>query len=213
MQAATAPALAPGPRALPLAAVAVLHGVLISLFLYMPSVRERFVMPALVYVDARPSPAPRQEPKPLPPTKIALHTPAPVEVPLPHITLAPEIPVAQAQTAPTITVAAVSAPPEPAAPPSPLVPPRFDMAYLNNPSPSYPAMSRRLHEQGRVILRVLVSEGGTADQVEIRTSSGSERLDQAAIDAVRRWRFAPARQGALAVSAWALVPILFQLDT
>jgi protein TonB len=92
-------------------------------------------------------------------------------------------------------------------------PPRYDMSYLNNPPPAYPNLSRRMKEQGRVILRVLVNASGAAEDVEVRASSGSVRLDRAAIDAVRRWRFAPARRGAETVAAWALVPILFQLDT
>jgi protein TonB len=86
------------------------------------------------------------------------------------------------------------------------------MAYLNNPPPAYPPLSRRLKEQGRVLLRVLVSTAGNAQDVELRTSSGSERLDRAAIEAVRRWRFSPARRGAETIAAWALVPIVFQLD-
>ena len=46
----------------------------------------------------------------------------------------------------------------------------------------------------------------------MRTSSGYERLDRAAVEAVRHWRFAPARRGTETIAAWALVPILFQLD-
>ncbi len=87
------------------------------------------------------------------------------------------------------------------------------MSYLNNPAPAYPMVSRRLKEQGRVLLRVLVSASGDAQNVELRTSSGSDRLDRAAIDAVRHWRFAPAKRGGETIAAWALVPILFQLDT
>lgn len=62
-----------------------------------------------------------------------------------------------------------------------------------------------------MLLRVFVEPGGTAGQVEIKASSGSPRLDQAAIDAVRRWQFVPARRGEEAVGAWVLVPILFNL--
>lgn len=90
--------------------------------------------------------------------------------------------------------------------------PRFDAAYLQNPQPDYPAVSRRIGEEGRVILRVLVSAEGRAEEVEVRTSSGSSRLDQAALASVKRWRFEPARQGAQAVPAWVLVPISFHLD-
>jgi periplasmic protein TonB len=88
---------------------------------------------------------------------------------------------------------------------------RFDADYLQNPSPVYPPMSRRLGEEGKVILRVLVEPAGVPSTIEIKVSSGSVRLDQAALDAVRRWKFVPAKQGADAVTAWVLVPILFNL--
>ena len=102
----------------------------------------------------------------------------------------------------------------PALPPAPLpvIAPRFDAAYLDNPSPVYPALSRRLGERGRVLLRVYVNADGTAREVQVRTPSGSARLDQAAKQAVERWRFVPARQGEDAVGAWVLVPISFQLE-
>ncbi|ASJ23956.1 TonB_C domain containing protein [Laribacter hongkongensis] len=48
--------------------------------------------------------------------------------------------------------------------------------------------------------------------MEIDTSSGFARLDQAAVTAVRQWRFAPARHGDVPVAAWARVPIRFRLD-
>ncbi|HJW33706.1 MAG TPA: energy transducer TonB [Holophagaceae bacterium] len=90
--------------------------------------------------------------------------------------------------------------------------PRFDAAYLQNPEPEYPNLSKRLGEEGRVILRVLVNPEGLADQVEIRQSSGHSRLDQAALGTVRRWRFIPARRGPERLAAWVLVPLSFQLD-
>ncbi|WP_246591019.1 energy transducer TonB [Georgfuchsia toluolica] len=97
-----------------------------------------------------------------------------------------------------------SAPPAPSAP-------RFDADYLQNPAPAYPSLSRRLGEEGKVVLRVFVDPSGRPSQVEIKTSSASERLDQAAQDAVRRWKFTPARRGDEAVAAWVLVPIVFNL--
>jgi protein TonB len=102
--------------------------------------------------------------------------------------------------------------PEPA-PPAPIVPPRFDADYLQNPPPVYPAPSRRAGEQGRVLLRVVVRPDGTAQSVELRQSSGSQRLDEAALEAVRRWRFVPARQGSVPISAAVIVPIVFSLES
>jgi protein TonB len=92
-----------------------------------------------------------------------------------------------------------------------VVPPQFNADYLNNPAPQYPALSRRLGEEGRVVLRVLVDERGLPARVELRSSSGHERLDAVALNTVRRWKFAPARRGDQAVSAWVLVPISFSL--
>lgn len=99
---------------------------------------------------------------------------------------------------------------EPALAP-PVVPPRFDAAYLNNPSPAYPALSRRNGETGRVLLRVLVSRQGNAAQVTLHESSGYARLDAAAQAAVRDWRFVPAQQGDTSVEEWVIVPIHFKL--
>jgi protein TonB len=104
----------------------------------------------------------------------------------------------------------VAAPAE-VAPQVAVTPPRFDAAYLDNPSPPYPTMSRRMGEQGKVLLRVLVNADGSAAQVELKNSSGSSRLDQSALDTVKRWRFVPAKLGTQAVTAWVLVPISFTL--
>jgi protein TonB len=108
--------------------------------------------------------------------------------------------------------------PAPAAPvnvapvPEAITAPRFDADYLDNPKPVYPHASRRLGEQGKVLLRVYVSAAGLAEKVEIKLGSGFARLDQSAHDAVSRWRFVPARRGEQAVAAWVQVPITFQLD-
>lgn len=139
----------------------------------------------------------------------------------------PKTPVPPQQK-PPLLAAASDAPPSPAAPsaqppaapaasapvqaaPTAVVPPRFDAAYLDNPAPPYPPLSRRMGEQGTVILRVLVSPAGNAQQVELKSGSGSPRLDQSAVETVKRWRFVPARLGADAVAAWVLIPIAFSL--
>jgi periplasmic protein TonB len=99
------------------------------------------------------------------------------------------------------------------APPPPVITaPIFAADYLDNPAPAYPSLSRRAGEQGRVVLRVLVSPSGKADEVEIRTSSGHHRLDESARDTVRRWRFIPAKRGDEPVQAWVLIPISFRLE-
>lgn len=70
------------------------------------------------------------------------------------------------------------------------------------PALAAPAMAKRRGEQGRVLLRVLVSADGDALTVEVLASSGSETLDRTAVEAVRPWRFVPARLGTTPVEAW-----------
>jgi periplasmic protein TonB len=92
-----------------------------------------------------------------------------------------------------------------------VIQPQFDADYLNNPKPVYPAMSRRLGEEGQVLLRVLVSSQGSPEQIQLLQTSGFPRLDQAAEAAVSKWRFIPARVGSVATTAWVQVPVSFQL--
>ena len=112
-----------------------------------------------------------------------------------------------------------TAPAAPAAPAAPsaaraetVTPPSFSAAYLRNPPPAYPAAARRNGEEGTVTLRVLVSAEGSPTRIELERSSGSRLLDAAAIEAVRGWRFQPARRGSQAIEDWALVPLRFRLD-
>ncbi|WP_411727846.1 TonB family protein [Methyloglobulus sp.] len=91
-------------------------------------------------------------------------------------------------------------------------PPNFNPAYLHNPAPHYPSVSKRLGEQGRVLLRVQVSADGTAGSIALQASSGSARLDQVALESVKKWRFVPAKRGGQAISASVVVPVRFLLE-
>jgi protein TonB len=91
------------------------------------------------------------------------------------------------------------------------VAPDFNANYLSNPRPDYPHASNRLREHGVVRLRVYVTEGGRPGEVVLYKSSGYARLDKAATDAVWRWQFQPARRAGVAVAAWVVVPIKFNL--
>ena len=93
-----------------------------------------------------------------------------------------------------------------------VVPPSVEADYLHNPPPTYPRMSRRLGEQGTVVLRVRISAQGLPEQVALRTSSGFARLDQAALDAVPRWRFVPGQRNGVAEAMWFNVPVRFVLE-
>ncbi|WP_240825970.1 energy transducer TonB [Desulfovibrio sp. UIB00] len=77
--------------------------------------------------------------------------------------------------------------------------------------PSYPALSRRMGEEGRVVLNVLVKADGTAGAVSVKRSSGFPRLDDAASNAVRVWRFEPYKIGGLAADHEYSVVVDFSL--
>lgn len=156
------------------------------------------------------------EPAPAPPPAARTKSPSPAKAPAP---------VAVEKTAPS-TAPQASSPVTPTAPSSSAestskanstepagetVAPRFDAAYLNNPPPNYPLMAKRLGEQGKLLLRVHVLANGSADQVILYKTSGSNLLDEAAQEAVRRWRFVPAKQATSAIAAWVIVPITFHL--
>ena len=206
-----APRLTQAPRGASLATVATLHVALVALLLMMPPMRERIVAAQALMVQLQAET--RITPPELKRATPALQKPVNVTIPVQPIAIAPEVAIdPPAHRASETPVPIASAPKAADAGPA-IEPPRFDVSYLNNPAPAYPPVSRRMKEQGRVLLRVLVSAAGSAENVEVRTSSGSERLDRAAVDAVRQWRFAPARRGGETIAAWALVPILFQLDT
>lgn len=88
----------------------------------------------------------------------------------------------------------------------------FDAAYLRNPPPEYPPQSRTLEEEGVVKLKVRVSVEGRALTVEMAKSSGFKRLDAAALEAVRQWRFVPAKQDGQALEDTVIVPLRFTLN-
>lgn len=198
-----------------LAVVLVLHAAGLWLLLQFESNRVQIgAMPPLMVsliappeiVPPRPEP-PKPRPRPVDPPKLKRLAAKPVDnVPEPNTV--PQQPTPPVEAAPMPN----QVPPAPiAAPPAPITPPNFNVAYLDNPPPVYPAISRRMGERGTVLLRVYVSSGGHAEKVEIKVSSGSQRLDGAAMEAVRQWQFVPAKQGDQAVAAWVLVPISFNL--
>ena len=121
----------------------------------------------------------------------------------------------QATPAPVVEPAKVPPSPPPVVTnpaPTTFSPARFDAAYLHNPRPNYPAVSRRLGEEGKVLLRVLVSPDGRAAAVNLEKSSNFERLDEAARQAVAQWRFVPAKRGDEAVEATIIIPLVFRLE-
>ncbi|MEY3971525.1 MAG: hypothetical protein RLZZ80_1223 [Pseudomonadota bacterium] len=170
--------------------------------------------PILASIIAPSSPSPVVVPAPTPPKPVVKETPKKIltSPPAPTPVAPTPEPVKKAEHSPVVeqrTDTKTKASQEAAA--SEVIQPKFDADYLNNPKPGYPSISRRLGEEGVVMLRVYVSAQGTPDQIQLLKSSGFARLDQAAQEAVGRWRFVPARQGKIATAAWVQVPVSFQL--
>jgi protein TonB len=172
-----------------------------------------------------PPPPPKATPKPPPPPPVAVKPvqapPTPTSITVP---VSPEPP--KPEPAPVV-VAAPSPSPAPAAPvavappappaPAPAAPViktvTSGVQYVVAPEPVYPSMSRRLGEQGRVVLRVLVGTDGIPERVEVQRSSGFQKLDAAARDAARGAKFKPFTEDGKPIPVWAVVPIVFELDS
>lgn len=83
--------------------------------------------------------------------------------------------------------------------------------YLRNPPPPYPEQARQKKQEGLVLIRVRVTPEGRAGSVQVDKSSGWPLLDQAALRAVRNWRFHPARAAGIAVASEVVIPVRFDL--
>jgi len=108
----------------------------------------------------------------------------------------------------------VPAPPPPPAPPEAPPGPEVRARPLPGacPAPAYPARERLLRREGTVRLLLSVLADGTVEEAGVETSSGSDPLDAAALEAVRRWRFEPARRGGRAVPDLVIQTIRFRID-
>lgn len=211
-----------------LALVILVHAALLAMLVLQRAptlpVPPRPLMVSLIQPEAakpEPQPEPRPEPRPEPPKPQAKPVPPPPVLVAERSTPAPapviEAPRPAPRPEPVPEVLPPPAPPvvaeapKPApAPPPPTSPRAAD--YLNNPKPPYPALSKRLGEEGVVRLNILVNPDGSVENVEIAKSSGYPRLDEIAVKTVQSsWKFEPARQGGKPIQAWVIVPIQFTL--
>jgi protein TonB len=159
-------------------------------------------------------PAPTPE---IPPTVALAQLPPAVVPPVPliqvapapnAITLPPAAPAAVIQPDAAPVVASIApAPVQPAGPKTIT----SGVEYIQAPQPVYPTQSRRMGEQGKVVLRVLVNEKGKPDQVLVQRSSGSSRLDEAGRQAALRALFKPHLEDGRPVAVFVIVPLNFQL--
>ncbi|HZP66295.1 MAG TPA: energy transducer TonB [Rudaea sp.] len=168
------------------------------------------VEPAPVVVELHQVKPEEKKPEPVlpaPPTKPVHHAPTPIVHPtetspiqVPVVDAKPDIgPIDLGPSKPAVDSGAIDVAPT-------------AMAYGASTKVQYPLESARRREHGKVLLRVLVGADGVPQTVEIEHSSGFVRLDTAARDAVLRWKFRPGTRNGVAQSAWALVPISFDLS-
>lgn len=204
-----------GPFALILAAhVLVLYGIYSGLLHRV----VQAALPAEVFISVIAAPVPAPVPA-LVPLAVVQTLPPPSMTPPPTVfTIAPLL-GAISVAAPAAVVAEKSAPaaaftapaPVAAAPPAGPRTITSGVEYLKAPQPEYPALSKRLGEQGKVVLRVLINEQGLPGQVLVQTSSGFARLDEAGRQAVLRALFKPHLDDGRPVAVYVIVPLNFQL--
>jgi protein TonB len=194
-----------------------------------PIVESPIIPEALAAPEAPvvPPPPPPKKPRPVkpPPKPPRPQPPKPAETPPAEVAPAPSSGVSDAASTagPSAEASAASTPATGAGRnadagrntggQSDYVGPAYRAAYLSNPPPHYPPASRRMGEEGRVALRVHITADGRADEILLHQGSGFERLDRAAIEAVRRWRFIPARRDRENVPGWVVIPIQFSLES
>ena len=169
--------------------------------------------PVLEKKEALPPPPPpksRPIPKPRPQQLVAA---APVVAPSDSVAPPPPpepAPVIEAPSVPAVPAAPPAAPPAPAGPVN--LGGELSVVCPERTPPHYPPLSRRMGEEGTVVLRVVLDESGAVSDAQVKTSSGSPRLDEAALAAVRTWRCQPAQRNGQPVRAVALQPFKFILQ-
>lgn len=171
-----------------------------------------------------PAPVPPSLPEPVKPAVVKkvepTRAPAPRPVAVPTPAPEPEAPTGvevMMPPAPPVAAPVAVAPPSPPAPPAPPVPAKVDLPssaadYLQNPAPVYPPASKRLGEQGKVLVRVFIGADGVPQRAELKRSSGFDRLDRSALDYVMRCRYVPGKVGGVAQAMWYEAPVNFVLE-
>lgn len=178
------------------------------------------VVPEVILVEimaapvANPAPAPQSQqkvqakapvPQVAPPRPESTVTPQPAPAPLalaPSAGASPSASVAHATTTTASPAASTGAAANAPAAPAKVELPSSSADYLNNPKAPYPALSKRLGEQGTVVVHVLIGVDGTASQASVKRSSGFERLDRAAVETALKWRYAPGKRAGVPEPMW-----------
>jgi protein TonB len=152
------------------------------------------------------------KPKPKPKSRLVKK-----QQPRQPVSEAPELSEAEVIAPPSPPVEAVEAPvPEPAPMPAPTGPitlsTELSVTCPELTPPSYPSLSRRLGEEGKLVLRVELDENGYVDTASVVESSSYKRLDEAALAVVKTWRCNPSLRNGQPVRAVALQPFNFVLQ-
>ncbi|MBO9580086.1 MAG: energy transducer TonB [Sphingobium sp.] len=197
------------------AAALALVGLVGSAFVSMSPifVKKQTVAPTVVTLLSLPDNPPPEQPQP----ELDKSAPPPVAI----VTPPPQVALPQ-PAAPQVAQMDVAkpSPPAPQVAPAPPVPaPRgpenlgeISAKMISAKPPRYPMDSRRAHEQGTVVLSVLLSTDGRVSDISVMRSSGFSRLDRAALDAVRDWRWSPLLRDGSAVTVRGVVTIPFVLQ-
>ena len=89
---------------------------------------------------------------------------------------------------------------------------RLGARLVRHVAPAYPALARQRGLEGRVVIRLVIRADGVPDDIRVAQSSGFDSLDKAAVEAIRQWRFEPARRAGVPVAEERLAPIIFRLQ-
>jgi protein TonB len=229
----TAPAANANPRVIAACvAVVVIHAALLGVALTMRNeplprpIEAKSITAQLISETPQPAPQPVAVETPPPPKPV----PQPVPKPQPKPKVKPKIepkPTPMPVTEAPSQIAAPAPEPTPPAPPQPVAPaapaigkPSMDLAAPKNVAhlscniaqPDYPAMAKRRGETGTAVIRLTVGLAGKIENVTLQKSSGSSRLDDAALDAVRGSACSPYKENGEAIRATATVPFVFSLN-
>lgn len=199
------------PNIAAIAAVALVHVGLFAALIQMNVIPIKHPRPAPLVVELLPEPPapppapPEQKVEPIKQVTPVIVAPAPIVQ-----TLSPPPPVATVRTPPPPQAVVVAAKPVPA-PAAPVSAGDLSSTMISFKAPHYPLESRRRKEQGTVLLNLLLAEDGSVQDISVQSSSGYSRLDQAALEAVRRWRWSPTIRNGERMKVRGLVEIPFIL--
>ena len=160
----------------------------------------------VVDLIAEPPAPPAEKPEPQP---VVVEKVQPVVITPPQIVQTPTPPP------PQIMVATIPPPPKPVAAPAPPAGPvsvgNLEERLLEYTPPRYPMESRRKKEQGTVMLRLLIGTDGRVADISIAQSCGFERLDQALLQAAKKWRWQPMIRNGQPVEVRGVLPFTWAL--